>query len=168
VSLGAEWVETEHPFSGSALGAVDAGGKLVLPPFVLAVLARRGAGHRILFGAHDSAPCLAAFDAGHLPAIGGELERLKRRGEALGETAAPHAERARRAFGLSEEAEVDGNGRVALPPFLRRKGRIGTRALFVGVGPTVEIWDADVARGADDPALRELAEYRLAEEEEKG
>jgi DNA-binding transcriptional regulator/RsmH inhibitor MraZ len=161
-------VEIEHPFSGSALRTVSAQGELLLPPFVLAVLARRGGRGRIVFGTHDSAPCLAAFDSGHLPRLSGEIERLKLRDEAAGDSGAGHAARARRAFGLSEEVEVDEAGRVALPAFLRRKGGIGRRALFVGVGPTVEIWDAETARGADDAALRELAEYRLGQGEERG
>jgi MraZ protein len=160
-------VEIEHPFSGSALGTVTAEGELLLPPFVLAVLARRGGAGRIVFGAHERAPCLAAFDTGHLPRLGDEIERLKRAGEARGESAAAHESRARRAFGLSEEAAVDESGRVVLPPFLRRKGGIGGRALFVGVGPTVELWDAEAARAANDPELRALAQYRLGEEDEE-
>lgn len=159
-------MEIEHPFSGSAIGTVSAGGELLLPPFVLAVLARRGGGSRIVLGPHERAPCLAAFDTGHLPAIGSELERLKRRDEDSAAGARRHDERARRAFGLAEEAEVGAGGEVALPPFLRRRSGIGARALFVGAGPTVEIWDAETATQADDPALREIAEYRLREAEE--
>ena len=161
-------MEGEHYFSGNALGTVGADGAVRLPPFVLAVLARRGAAGRILFGAHDSAPCLTAFDAGRLPALASDLERLKRRDEMGSDEAGDrHAIRARRAFGLNEAAEVGQDGRVALPPFLRARGGIGARALFVGTGAEVEIWDADAARAADDPALRALAEYRLAEEEER-
>jgi DNA-binding transcriptional regulator/RsmH inhibitor MraZ len=158
-------VEVVHLFSGNALGAVGAEGEIRLPPFVLKVLARRAAEGRILFGAHESAPCLTAFDAGYLPVIGDEIERLKRRDEER--EASGHAGRARRAFGLTEEADVDAGGRVALPPFLRRKGRIGARALFVGAGGTVEIWDAELALASDDPALRELARYRLQEAEKE-
>lgn len=161
-------MEVEHLFSGNALGAVGAGGEVRLPPFVLAVLARRGDARRIVFGPHESAPCLTAFDGGYLPALGSEIERLKLRDEARGEDHGQHALRARRAFGLSEEADVAADGDVALPGFLRRKGGIGARALFVGAGPTVEIWDAERARTADDPALRELAHYRLAQAQEEG
>jgi DNA-binding transcriptional regulator/RsmH inhibitor MraZ len=161
-------VEGEHLFSGSALGKVGADGAVRLPPFVLSVLARRGASGRLLFGAHESAPCLTAFDPARLAAVAGDLERLRRRDEEAGETSgARHAARARRAFGLSEAAEVAKDGRVALPAFLRARSGIGARALFVGTGPEVEIWDAQAARAADDPALRALAEFRLAEEEER-
>lgn len=158
-------MEVVHLFSGNALTAVGAEGEIRLPPFVLKVLARRAAEGRILFGAHESAPCLTVFDPAYLPVIGDEIERLKRRDEAREGTG--HAERARRAFGLTEEVDLDAGGRVALPPFLRRKGRIGARALFVGAGGTVEIWDAELALASDDPALRELAQYRLQEEEKE-
>jgi DNA-binding transcriptional regulator/RsmH inhibitor MraZ len=158
-------VEGEHLFSGNALGKVGADGAVRLPPFVLAVLARRGAAGRVLLGAHASAPCLTAFDAGRLAAVSRDLERLRRRDEEAGEESGlRHAARARRAFGLSETAEVAEDGRVALPAFLRARGAIGARALFVGTGAEVEIWDAELARAADDPALRALAEYRLAED----
>jgi len=160
-------VESEHLFSGSALGRVGTDGAVRLPPFVLAVLARRGADRRVWFGAHDSAPCLTAFDAGRFVAVASDLERLRRRDEEAGEPNETHAARARRAFGLSEKAEIAEDGRVALPPFLRARGGIGSHALFVGTGREVEIWDAQAARAADDPALRDLAEYRLAQEEER-
>lgn len=159
-------MEGEHLFSGNALGKVGADGAIRLPPFVLAVLARRGASGRVLLGAHESAPCLTAFDAGRLAAVSRDLERLRHRDEAAGEEGGRrHAARARRAFGLSEAAEIAPDGRVALPPFLRARGAIGSRALFVGTGAEVEIWDVELARSADDPALRALAEYRLAEDD---
>jgi DNA-binding transcriptional regulator/RsmH inhibitor MraZ len=161
-------VEGEHLFSGSALGRVGTAGDLRLPPFVLAVLARRGNGRRVVFGAHESAPCLTAFDRAHLRALGGEIERLRQRDEASGGDPARHAARARRAFGFSEEAEVTEDGKVALPPFLRARSGMGRWALFVGAGPEVEIWDAARALASDDPALRALAQFRLAEVEETG
>jgi DNA-binding transcriptional regulator/RsmH inhibitor MraZ len=161
-------VEGEHLFSGNALRKVGADGAVRLPPFVLAVLTRRGGGGRVHFGAHPSAPCLTVFDSTRLEGLAGELDRLRRRDEEAGEAdGARHASRARRAFGLSEAAPVGDDGRVALPPFLRTRGGIGARALFVGTGAEVEIWDAEAARAADDPLLRALAEYRLAEQEER-
>lgn len=161
-------MEGEHLFSGNALGKVGADGAVRLPPFVLAVLARRGACGRVHIGAHPSAPCLTAFDSARLQGLADELERLRRRDEDAGEAdGARHAARARRAFGLSETAPVGDDGCVALSAFLRTRGGIGAQALFVGTGSEVEIWDAEAARAADDPALRALAEYRLAEQEER-
>lgn len=164
-------MEIEHLFSGNALGEVSAGGEVRLPPFVLKVLERRSCGRRIVFGAHESAPCLTLFDSGYLPAVADDLERRKRRDEAAGMDCERHSERARRAFGFAEEADVAESGVVALPALLRRKGKIGARALFVGTGGAIEIWDPALARDSGGPALKEIAEYRLGieeNEEERG
>ena len=161
-------MEGRHLFSGSALAKVGADGAVRLPSFVLAVLARRGAEGQLLFGAHESAPCLTAFDSARLADIACDLDRRRLRDEDHGdEDGATHAARARRAFGLSEAAPIGADGRVALPPLLRRRGGIGARALFVGIGAEVEIWDAEAARAADDPALRALASFRLTQDEER-
>jgi MraZ protein len=140
-------VEVGPLFGGSAIGAVGAGGRLRLPPFVLETLRRRSDGRRIVFGAHESDPCLSASE----PAA-----RAALLGRASG----------RRLFGFSEEAEFDSAGRVTLPPILRWKGRIGERALFVGTGGAFEIWNPELALEAGEPALRELAQYRLGEMEQ--
>lgn len=153
-------------FTGSALAAVDAKGRVALPPFVLAALQRRTGCATMIVGAHEEAPCVAAFDRAQAAALSSELERRRLRDEAAGAGSADHHARARRAFGLSEEVALDEKGRIVLPAFLRRKGGIEGTALFVGGGGSVEIWNPEIARRADDEALRELAEYRLAERRE--
>jgi hypothetical protein len=40
--------------------------------------------------------------------------------------------------------------------------------LFVGTGSGFEIWNGDEARRAGDPALREIAEYRLGMDDDIG
>jgi DNA-binding transcriptional regulator/RsmH inhibitor MraZ len=150
-------------FTGSALAAVDAKGRVALPPFVLAALQRRTGCATIIVGAHEDSPCVAAFDRAEAAALNSELERRRLRDEASGDAPASHHSRARRLFGLSEEVALDEKGRIVLPAFLRRKGGIESTALFVGGGGSVEIWNPEIARRGDDEALRELAEYRLAE-----
>jgi MraZ protein len=140
-------VEAGPLFGGSAIGAVGAGGRLRLPPFILDTLRRRSDGRRVVFGAHESDPCLSGYEPAWRAAL------LGRDG-------------GRRLFGFSEEAEFDSAGRVTLPPILRWKGRIDGRALFVGTGGAFEIWNPELALETGEPALRELAEYRLREFEE--
>jgi MraZ protein len=140
-------VGIEHLFSGNALGAVDAAGRVRLPRFVLETLERRSGGRRIVFGAHERDPCLSGYE----PAFRAVLQsRL-----AAGDPAM-----ARRLFGFAEEAEFDARGRVALPEMMRRRGGIGALALFVGTGGAFEIWSPERAL-AGDPELREIAGYRL-------
>lgn len=131
-------------FGGNAIGAVSAAGRLRLPPFILETLVRRSENRRIVFGAHESEPCLSAYDPGWRSAL---VEREDRR----------------RLLGFAEETQFDSSGRVTLPPMMRWKGRIGGLALFVGTGGTFEIWNPDVAREAGGRDLREMAEYRLNE-----
>jgi MraZ protein len=153
-------VEAGPFFSGNAIAAVDADGGLDLPPFVLDAL-RRNEGRRLLFGAHPSDPCLAAYGPARRETLYREVERERLEG---GDEAA-HARRARRAFGFVEESEWDADGRVTLPPMMRRKGAIGALALLVGTGPEVEIWSPERALAAGDPQLREMAAWRLEERE---
>jgi len=135
-------VEVRPLFGGNALASVDAAGRVRLPPFARETLSRRSESRRLVFGAHEHAPCLSAYDAGYRSAL------FDRNGS-------------RRVFGFAEEAEFDRLGRVTLPPIMRWKGRIGALALFVGTGGAFEIWNPDLALEADDPELRQMAEYRL-------
>jgi MraZ protein len=114
----------------------------------------------MVVGAHESDPCLTAYAPGETPALHAEIERRRLRDEAAGAPAESHHARARRMFGFVEDAAIE-EGRLALPPMMRRKGRIGALALFVGTGRGFEIWNPELAREAGDEALRELAEYRL-------
>jgi MraZ protein len=154
---------TGHFFRGSALAAVGRKGEVALPPFILGTIAKRSDSRSVVVAPHETDPCLAAYDPGEEASVDAELERLRLRGEALGEAPDAHHSRARRAFGLAETAPCDPAGRIVLPPLMRRKGRIDGLALFVGTGTSFEIWNPDVARTAGDEALRELAEFRLSE-----
>ena len=149
----------EHLFSGNALLPVDAEGRTTLPPFVLSVLDRRGAGARLLFGAHEQDPCISGYDEGYQALLHAEIERRRLRDEAEGVPAAAHHNRARSLFGAVERAGYDAGGRITLPPMARSRGRIGERALFVGAGGSFELWDPDLARAAGDPEIRELATF---------
>jgi MraZ protein len=153
-------VEAGPFFSGNAIAAVDAEGRLDLPPFVLDAL-RRGEGRRLFFGAHPSDPCLAAYAPVRRDSLYREVERER----VQDSDAEAHARRARRAFGYVEESEWSADGRITLPPMMRRKGGIGALALLVGAGPEVEIWSPERALAAGDPALREMAAWRLEERE---
>jgi MraZ protein len=153
-------VEAGPFFSGNAIAAVDAEGRLDLPPFVLDAL-RRDEGKRLFFGAHPSDPCLAAYAPARREGLYREVERER----VADRDDAAHARRARRAFGYVEESEWGADGRVTLPPLMRRKGAIGALALLVGAGPEIEIWSPERALAADDPQLREMAAWRLEERE---
>jgi MraZ protein len=121
----------------------------------------------VTLGAHESDPCLTAYEPGHAPVLQAELERRRLRDEAAGAGTDKHHMRARRAFGFVEDAEVEGD-RLALPPMMRMRGRIGELVLFVGTGATFEIWNPEVALEEGDEGLRELAGYRLGQRNTPG
>ncbi|MEO7178897.1 MAG: hypothetical protein ABIW83_08635 [Allosphingosinicella sp.] len=169
-------MEATHIFSGNALGALDEEGRVRLPPFILREMARYGDAGRVLVGVHESDPCLTGYGSALWPRLEAELERRRLRDETLGRAPDEHHARARRTFGLVEEARYDEAGRLTLPPLARRRGGLGARILFIGAGSHFEIWDPSRAMAEGDEELRYVAEYRLAggapskfdEEEEVG
>ena len=149
-------------FSGNALRDVDHDGRTVLPGFVLRVLEGRRAGPVLLLGRHEADPCISGYDEAHQAVLQASIERQRLRDEAQGLDPAAHHRRARRTFGAVERVPYDASGRVTLPPAMRRRGRIGDRALFIGAGGNFEVWNPDVAREAADEEVRELAEFALS------
>jgi MraZ protein len=143
-------------FSGSALCVLDTAGRINLPAFVRATLVRRGEDRALLVGAHEVDPCLIAYDRSVVPLLFADLERRRIAEESV--APASHYGRSRRAFGFVEETDV-GNGVVLLPPMMRRRARIGARALLIGTGAAFEIWDADIALNGGDPELAEIARF---------
>ena len=156
-------MQVDHLFSGNALAALDAYGRLILPAFVRTAVDRRSDASAIFLGPHEIHPCLTGYARGYAPFLFGELERRRLRDEAAGAGVAAHHARAHLFFGAPEEAPYDSSGRMVVPLTMRRRGRIEDLALFVGAGATFEIWNPDLAREANDEALRELAAWRLDE-----
>jgi len=157
-------VQIEHLYGGSALAAVDAGGRVRLPGFVRETVERRSDATYLVLGPHESDSCLTGYDPAWRRFLFDDSERLRLRDEEAGAGAAKHYARARRAFGLAEQAEIDGDSRIALPPLARRLARIEDRALFVGTGGAFEIWNPELAARSGDPALAELARWRLGDD----
>ncbi|HYW17620.1 MAG TPA: hypothetical protein VE891_15885 [Allosphingosinicella sp.] len=154
-------MEITHIFSGNALGALDEEGRVRLPPFILREMARHEGGGRVLLGVHESDPCLTGYGSALRPRMEAELERRRLRDEALGRAPDEHHARARRTFGLVEEASYDDCGRLTLPPMARRRGGLGRSILFIGAGSHFEIWNPSLAMAEGDEELRYVAEYRL-------
>jgi MraZ protein len=158
-------VEIDDFFQGSALNAVDAKGRLSVPAFVRSAIERHSEARAIVVGAHEIAPCLTAYGRGYARNLYHDMERRRLADEEKGGALEDHYARARRLFGMTEDVPYDPSGRIILPTMMRRKGRIGDLALFVGVGGTVEIWNPRIALEQGDRDLKEIAAWRL---EEKG
>lgn len=148
-----------HLFTGNALCGVDRTGRLILPSFIRATLARRSERPAILVGAHEKDGCLVAYDTGFVGVVAEDCRRRR----LIEEHASPgaHHSRRRRIFGFLEEAGVDKAGAVRLSPMMLRRARITDRALVIGTGDVFEIWGPSVALDGDDPGLADLAAFHL-------
>jgi MraZ protein len=136
----------ERPYAGHQLTRVQPGGKVRLPDFARRVLERHPSA--IFIGLHPSLPCLIAFDSRYQPRLHEEIGE-----EGSGEE---RRARMRRLFGTAQEIGWPCD-HVRLPELARRKAAIGARALFVGVGDAIEIWDPELAARSGDEVLEELA-----------
>ncbi|MGZ8998888.1 MAG: MraZ C-terminal domain-containing protein, partial [Allosphingosinicella sp.] len=106
-------------------------------------------------------------DLANAPALHADIERRRIRDEETGAPPEAHFERLRRAFGYAEETLIDGKGNLTIPAMIRRRGDIEDLALFVGTGSSFEVWNPRVAQESGSKDIRELAEYRLAQRNQK-
>jgi MraZ protein len=158
-------VALEHLFQGSALNAVDAKGRVSIPAFLRGVIERRGDARTIVLAAHDSFPCLSAYDPAYAAMKHQKLERLLEKEETSADAQLEYQQRNLMAFAATEEVPYDSSGRIVMPPMMRRKGKIEDLALFLGAGETFQIWNpalllADKSIPED---LKDIVRYRLEE-----
>jgi MraZ protein len=151
----------EHFFSGSALVAVDAKGRLSVPAGIRQKIERRSDTRAIVLTRHPDEPCLTGFDTNYLAFLHADNERRRVAEEAHDPRAS--VSRGRRSFGNAEEVSYDTSGRILLTAKLRSRGQIEELALFVGVGPTFELWNPQLALQSQDPEIRALAAEALEE-----
>lgn len=154
-------MQLDHLYAGSALALIDERGRVRLPRFVRETLGRRSEAGFVVLGPHESDACLTGYDPAFRRMLFADSERRRLHEEAGGAGPERHHGRARRVFGRTEQARIDSAGRIALPPMLRGIGRIEDVALFVGTGGAFEIWNPRLAIESGDPALAELAGWRL-------
>ena len=110
----------EHFFSGSALVAVDAKGRLSVPAGIRQKIERRSDTRAIVLTRHPTEPCLTGFDTNYLRLLYVDNERRRLAEEERDPLA--HYSRDRRSFGSAEEVPYDTSGRILLTAKLRRRG----------------------------------------------
>jgi len=75
------------------------------------------------------------------------FERLADRAKNL-TTTHPEARAIRRViFGGAADVELDSQGRILLPPFLREYAQLDSEAALIGAGEYFEIWNAELWQG---------------------
>lgn len=123
-------------FFSSYQNKVDKKGRISVPASFRAVLSRQEAGSMIVYESLRN-NCIEACGLARFEKMNEQIESMdpfSEEREAFADTL----------FGQSIQLNIDGDGRVMLPPHLVSASGIKEAALFVGKGETFEIWNPDV------------------------
>lgn len=119
-------------FQGSHAITMDAKGRMAIPSKFREGLMRE-CGGRIVVTAHTQDRCLLVYSEPQWQEILPKIEALP--------TFNKSALRAQRLLiGYATALELDGNGRVLLPPTLRDYGHFDKKLMLVGLGKKFELW----------------------------
>jgi MraZ protein len=123
-----------HPmFRGIATVSLDDKGRMVVPTRYRERLQEQSGG-QLVVTLDLSGDCLLIY-----PLTG--WEQIERQLMALPTLHAPSRRLQRLMVGHAAELELDGHGRMLLPPELRALAGLGRRASLVGQGHRCELWD---------------------------
>ena len=123
-------------FRGVQHISLDAKGRMAVPSRQRELLSVMGEGH-IVLTVDTQTPCLALYP---LP----EWERIEQDVQAL-PALNPAVKRFQRlVLGYASDLQLDGSGRVLVPPALRDYAQLEKRAVLVGQGNKLELWSEDL------------------------
>ncbi len=129
-------------FTGEHERLLDEKGRLSLPPMF-----RRQLVETAFLARSDSAPCLLLFSEEEIQRVADRLKERVLEGEVS-------VDQQRRWGASITEVKTDAQGRLAIPPKLRRLAGLDREVVLIGVIDRAEIWDADawaeVERATDD------------------
>lgn len=138
-------------FNGNASHTIDPKGRASIP-----VIFRAALGENFTVGLNSEANALALYPIEEWEKIEAEMERIP----SIDARAMKYK---RQILGFSfPNSQLDGQGRVLLPPTLRQQVGMDKAIRFVGVGPYLEVWAEErfLAETEDTQGSREeLLEY---------
>ena len=115
---------------------LDAKGRMAVPSRQRELLSVMSEGH-IVLTVDTQAPCLALYA---LP----EWERIEADVQAL-PALKPAIKRFQRlVLGYASDLQLDGSGRILIPPALRDYAKLEKRAVLVGQGNKLELWSEEL------------------------
>lgn len=124
-------------FRGITSINIDAKGRMAVPKRYrdsLMLQAAADASHQVVVTIDTESPCLLLYPALEWEVIESKLQSLP--------SFNPAARRIQRLLiGHATELEIDGNGRLLLPPVLRDYAKFDKKLMLVGQGKKFEIWD---------------------------
>ena len=131
---GGEWdnVPFQNVFRGATKVTLDAKGRMVIPTRYRERLQERGDARLVVTIDRDQ--CLLIYPLPEWEEIERKLMRLPTLNE--------HARRLQRLMvGYATDVELDGHGRLLLPPTLRGFAHLERNAMLIGQGNRFELWD---------------------------
>lgn len=157
-------------YRGYGLQGVDDKGRVAIPgtlrPTVEANNPRAESGEvsrTLTVAPCETAPCLIAYDQAYPEDLIVELNARAQAATAPGDPISRDPFRI--GHGIVDTVSFDASGRFILPSYPKKYARIDKLALFIAVGPYVEIWDPEtlLAEKGDIPQVRGLVEHLLEE-----
>lgn len=141
-------------FVGSAVSAISVRGDLALhDPFCITIQSR-AAKDLLYVGFDTDTRCMIVYDRN---GAAGRRDRCDNR-----PSNTEHDSERRRMFGFAAPTRMDGRGRIAIAPWMRRRGNVGHRTLLIGMGDYFEVWDLDQVIDEGPSDVRALAALHLA------
>ncbi len=146
-------------FRGQFSHSVDAKGRVSLPARFRDVLMAEGDA-RFVLTPSVSDPCLHLYPMKAWEDVERKISELPNWD--------PTAIRLRRMYvSAAVECELDGSGRVLVPPHLRERIKLEKEALWAGMGRTLELWSRSSWDAALTMTAEEAASFRAALEQLK-
>jgi len=137
-------------FRGITALNLDAKGRLAVPARYRDALLQQCEG-RIVITINPEQHCLWLYPMDVWEALEDKLVRLP-------SMPAGNQRLKRLLIGYATDCEVDGNGRVLVPPPLREFGELDKRVMLVGQGNKFEIWDEQNWNAETEAALAQKAD----------
>ena len=157
-------------YQGDGIGLVDDKGRVAIPAALRQALSANSpkpdgkTGGTVIIGAHQSSPCLIAYDQGYLDQLVAKLEKRETEHTAADGELDYNIKR-RAASG--EAVPFDGSGRFIMPAFPRFHAGIGEHAFFYGVLDYIEIWDPKTLIATPDVpetvVMKRMVKFYMAE-----
>jgi len=131
-------------FRGVTHLALDNKGRLAIPAKHREALAARADGHLVLTA--DPSRCLLLYPSP-------EWEPIQKRLMALSSFDEKIRGLQRLLVGHADDVEIDGAGRILVPPSLRQFATLDKRVVLVGQGNKFELWDEEQWHGRTAQAV---------------
>lgn len=137
-------------FRGLNTVSLDAKGRLAIPSRHRDTIQSYCEGHLVVTIEHDG-DCLAIYPVN-------EFEDLQRKIDALSSFDG-RVKRLRRLFiGHATDVDLDGNGRILVPQDLRKYINLDKKAVLVGQGKKLELWDEEAWNARRESWLKDSAD----------